>query len=138
MKKLLFPFITGCFIANLCNAQAGKTEITRWQDDKKGAVSITWDDGSINQFKVALPLLNSYKLPATFFIITGQIPGSTYHGKFIGRPVQDIIKETATIPTNANNLFERASAASYLGLIGPMVITTAQARLLMPVKQTRQ
>lgn len=120
MKKLLLPFITGCFIANLCNAQPGKTEITRWQDDKKGAVSITWDDGSINQFKVALPLLNSFKFPATFFIITGQIPGSQYHGKFIGRPVNDIIKETATIPTNKDNLFERASAASYLGLIGPM------------------
>ncbi|MFA6246901.1 MAG: polysaccharide deacetylase family protein [Mucilaginibacter sp.] len=120
MKKLLLPFITGCLIVNLCNAQPGKTEITRWQDDKKGAVSITWDDGSINQFKVALPLLNSFKFPATFFIITGQIPGSTYHGKFIGRPVQDIIKETATIATNTDNLFERASAASYLGLIGPM------------------
>jgi len=120
MKNLLLLFITGCFTANLCYAQPGKTEITRWQDDKKGAVSITWDDGSINQFKVALPLLNSFKFPATFFIITGQIPGSKYHGKFIGRPVQDIIKETATIPTNKNNLFERASAASYLGLIGPM------------------
>ncbi|WP_162499863.1 polysaccharide deacetylase family protein [Mucilaginibacter terrigena] len=120
MRNLLLLFITGCFIANLCNAQPAKTEITRWQDDKKGAVSITWDDGSINQFKVALPMLNRYKFPATFFIITGQIPGSQYQGKFIGRPVKEIIKETATIPTNKDNLFERASAASYLGLVGPM------------------
>jgi peptidoglycan/xylan/chitin deacetylase (PgdA/CDA1 family) len=69
MKNLLLPFLTGCLVVNLCNAQPGKTEITRWQDDKQGAVSITWDDGSINQFKVALPLLNSFKFPATFFII---------------------------------------------------------------------
>jgi peptidoglycan/xylan/chitin deacetylase (PgdA/CDA1 family) len=120
MKNLLLPVITGCLIANLCNAQTGKTEITRWQDGKKGAVSITWDDGSINQFKVALPLLNHFKFPGTFFIITGQIPGSQYQGKFIGRPVKEIISETATIPTNKTNLFERASAASYLGLVEPM------------------
>lgn len=120
MKKLLSPLISMCFIVNLSNAQPGKTDITRWQDGKKGAVSITWDDGSINQFKIALPMLNRYKFPGTFFIITGQIPGSKYQGKFIGRPVKDVIAETATIPTNKNNIFERASAASYLGLVGPM------------------
>jgi hypothetical protein len=32
----------------------GTTTITRWPGDKTGAVSITFDDGSINQFKQAL------------------------------------------------------------------------------------
>lgn len=98
----------------------GKTEVTKWQGNKTGAVSITFDDGSINQFKQALPVLNRLKIPATFFIITGQIPGSAYHGKFIGRPVAEIIAETATIPTSKTNLYERASAAGYLGLIGAL------------------
>lgn len=40
---------------------------------KKGVVSLTFDDGSINQFKVALPLLNKMNLPATFYLITGNI-----------------------------------------------------------------
>jgi len=121
MKKLFLPVIgLLCAAVTLVKAQPGKTEITKWQYNRNGAVSITWDDGSINQFKVAIPLLNSLKLPGTFFIITGQIPGSQYHGKFIGRPVKDIIKETATIPTNKDNFFERASAAGYLGLIGPL------------------
>lgn len=106
--------------ATVVRAQPGRTTIARWQDNKTGALSITWDDGSINQFKVALPILNKLQLPATFFINTGQIPGSTYQGKFIGRPVADIIKETATVPTNKENLFERASAAGYLGLVGPL------------------
>ena len=57
-------------------------------------------------------------LPATFYIITGPIPGSAYQGKFIGRPVNDIIAETITVPTTADNYFERASAAKYLGYIG--------------------
>ena len=123
MNKLLLPAFGIFLFCNLVKAEAqtpGKTEIARWQDGKKGAVSITWDDGSINQFKIALPILNRLKFPATFFIITGQIPGSTYQGKFIGRTVKQIIAETASIPTNKSNLFERASAAGYLGLVGPL------------------
>lgn len=96
----------------------GKTEVTHWQFGKKAAVSLTYDDGSINQFKVALPIMNRLSIPATFFIITGQIPGSSYQGKFIGRPVDQIIKETATIPTQKENFFERASAIAFLGYSG--------------------
>jgi peptidoglycan/xylan/chitin deacetylase (PgdA/CDA1 family) len=107
---LLFLFVF--FHYSNVNAQ---TEITKWQDGKTGAVSITYDDGSINQFKYALPIMKRLQLPATFYIITGAIPGSQYQGKFIGRPVEEIIAETATVPTNADNYFERASAAKYLG-----------------------
>jgi peptidoglycan/xylan/chitin deacetylase (PgdA/CDA1 family) len=120
MKKLFLPVIVTMLALGSVKAQPGKTLVTRWQYDRNGAVSITWDDGSVNQFKVALPILNKLGIKSTFFIITGQIPGSQYHGKFIGRPIKDIIKETATIPTNKDNFFERASAAGYLGLIGPL------------------
>src|SRR5205085_7231293 len=73
---------------------------------------------SINQFRYALPIMKRLELPATFYIITGAIPGSQYQGKFIGRPVEEIIAESATVSTNAENYFERASAAKYLGYIG--------------------
>ena len=82
------------FIAIICFINfhlAAQTEITKWQDGKVGAVSLTYDDGSINQFKYALPVMERLQLPATFYIITGPIPGSKYPGKFIGRPVTDII-----------------------------------------------
>ncbi len=97
-----------------------QTTITRWQDGKRGAVSVTYDDGSINQFKKALPIMNRMNIPATFFIITGQIPGSQYQGRFIGRPVKTIIEETATIPTNKDNFYERSSAAGFLGFRGTL------------------
>ncbi len=116
--------------ALLCKAQSpGKTEITEWQYGKNGAVSITYDDGSYNQFKVALPIMERLKLPATFFIITGGIPGSKYHGKFIGRPVKDIIAESATIPTNDQNFLERCSAAGYLGYKGTITYVTRAASM---------
>jgi len=106
------------------NSFAQKTEITKWQDNKKAAISLTFDDGSPNQFSVALPMLNKLGIPATFFIITGDVGGSQYHGKFIGRPVADIIKETATVPTNKDNFFERASAIGFLGLKGSLAYHT--------------
>lgn len=102
------------------NIVIGQTVITRWQNNKRGAVSSTYDDGSVNQFRNALPIMNRLNIPATFFIITGQIPGSQYQGKFIGRPVQAIIDETATIPTDKNNFFERSSAAGFLGYTGTL------------------
>ena len=89
-------------------AQKTGTVIEKWKDGKDAAISLTYDDGSINQFTQALPIMNRLSLPATFFIITGQIPGSQYQGKFIGRPVDKIIAETATTPTNKDNFFERA------------------------------
>ena len=101
-----------------CSSNYGKTEITKWQYGKKGAVSITYDDGSINQFRKAVPIMNELNMPGTFFINTGSIPGSMYEGKFIGRPVNEIIKEAKAVPTGKENFFERASAARFLGYRG--------------------
>lgn len=108
----------------------GQTEITKWQYGKNAAISLTYDDGSTNQFAKALPIMNRLQLPATFFIITGQIPGSQYQGRFIGRPVKDIILETATIPTNKNNFFERASAVGFLGYEGTIAFHTQAGALI--------
>ena len=92
---------------------SGKTEVLKWSGGKKAAVSLTWDDGSINQFRVALPMMDSLGFPATFYIITGQIPGSRYKPEFIGRSMEEIIRESMDIPTDPENLFERASLAAY-------------------------
>lgn len=126
MKNLLFKLktlilsTTGLLIITFVQAQSpvGQTEITKWQYGRNGAVSITYDDGSINQFVKAVPIMNQLKMPGTFFINTGLIPGSKYQGKFIGRPVKEIIDESKSVPTNKDNVYERASAASYLGLKG--------------------
>lgn len=119
MKILLFlatsTSVTFIFLPTRADCQ---TEITKWPDDKRGAVSITYDDGSMNQFRYALPVMERLKLPATFYVITGSITGSKYPGKFVGRPTQQIITESATVQTSADNYFERASAAKYLGYIG--------------------
>ena len=120
MKRNLLICAGILLISSCCNRNShiGETTVTKWQDGKKGAVSLTYDDGTINQFLKALPIMNELNFPATFFINTGEIKGSKYRGTFIGRPVNDIIKETADVPTNSENFYERASAARFLGLRG--------------------
>ena len=95
-----------------------QTTIAEWQFDKKAAVSITYDDGIPTQFTEAMPIMNELHFPGTFFIVTGDMNGSGYHSKFIGRQVKEIMIETKTVSTNKNNFFERASAAKFLGYKG--------------------
>lgn len=92
----------------------GQTEITKFQGNKKGAISVTYDDGIVNQLTIAKPIMDSLGLPATFYIITGKVEGSG-EGKFIGRDPKEIIAETATIKTDSTNFFERASLIAFTG-----------------------
>ncbi len=101
-----------------CRRAEPGTEIAKWQDGKAAAISLTYDDNSANQFRVAVPLMRRLGFPATFHIITGEIEGSRYHGAFIGRPIGDVVRETARIPTGPGNFFERASAIGRLGFEG--------------------
>lgn len=107
--------ISFLFSCKTSNENIGETTITKWQYNKNAAVSITFDDGIITHFRVALPLLEKNGFPGTFYLITGSIPGSVYTGEFVGRDIKEIISETSLIHTNGNNFFERASAIRYLG-----------------------
>jgi peptidoglycan/xylan/chitin deacetylase (PgdA/CDA1 family) len=128
-QRLPALLITICLSTSFCKAQTGATTVTEWQYGRAGAVSITYDDASRHQFTRALPLMQRLKLPATFFVITGPITGSQYQGKFVGRPVQDIIKESATKPTDDDNFLERCSAAGYLGYQGTISYHTRAGSL---------
>jgi peptidoglycan/xylan/chitin deacetylase (PgdA/CDA1 family) len=101
--------------APAAGTEAGRTEICKWPNGSRTAVSLTYDDGSINQFRVAVPLMKKLGFPATFHIITGRVPGAKYPGRFVGRPIAEIIVETASVPTRKDNFFERASAIAHLG-----------------------
>jgi peptidoglycan/xylan/chitin deacetylase (PgdA/CDA1 family) len=120
MRNFYLPIFTLMVAIAACNdrdSNFGKTEITTWADDKKGAISITYDDATINQFRKAIPIMDSLSFKGTFFINTCDIPNSKFAPKFIGRPLSEIIKETDHIPTSEQNLFERASALRFLDIV---------------------
>jgi peptidoglycan/xylan/chitin deacetylase (PgdA/CDA1 family) len=116
MKSLLIALLCALQTAAVWGQQP-RTEITKWQDGKQAAVSITYDDSTINQFRIAVPMMNERGLPATFFVITGEIPGSENMPTFVGRPIMEIVRESATVPTNKANALERSSMLRYLGEI---------------------
>jgi peptidoglycan/xylan/chitin deacetylase (PgdA/CDA1 family) len=116
MKSVIVVLLC-CLQTTVVWGQQPRTEITKWQDGKLAAVSLTYDDSTINQFRIAVPMMNERQLPATFFVITGEIPGSRYMPTFVGRPITDIIRESAMVPTNATNALERSSMLRYLGEI---------------------
>lgn len=110
---VLLWFLTSC-TGN--SDLTGTTEITTWQYGKRGAISITFDDGTINQFRKAIPMMNDLGFKGTFFIITGNIPGSVFQRKFEGRPLEEIVQESVIMPTNDANFFERATAVGFLNI----------------------
>jgi hypothetical protein len=117
MKKNII-LLFGLILTLSCNTESekniGLTVVTKWQEDKKSAISITYDDGIINQFTVAKPIMDKFQMPGTFYVITGKINGAK-KGKFIGRSEKDIIKETEFTKTNKENFFERASLIAFTG-----------------------
>jgi peptidoglycan/xylan/chitin deacetylase (PgdA/CDA1 family) len=91
-----------------------QTEILRWKDGKPACVTLTFDDGSRNQFEIAVPILDELDMNGTFFINTGNFSGSRYYPSFVGRPIIEILEESASVPTGRSNLLERTSMIRYL------------------------
>ena len=117
MKRVAASVICLLCATVLRSAEPPHTEITKWQDGKQACVSITYDDSTLNQFRIAVPLMNERHLPGTFFVITGDIRGSKNQPNFVGRPVMEIIRESEGAGTTKENLFERLSMLNYLQTI---------------------
>ena len=109
----------------------------KWQDGKDACISLTFDDSSINQFRIDIPLLNERGIPGTFFVVTGDIQGSKNQPAFVGRPMMDIIRESAQTPTNQQNLLERISLLNHLQTIQrvPELSDFSAQRLGRPLRQ---
>jgi len=83
MRYLVTCWLCALAVASV-PAQSDPTEITKWPDGKLAAIAITYDDSTINQFRIALPLMNERGLVGRFFVITAQIPGSKNMPPFVG------------------------------------------------------
>ncbi|WP_300726481.1 polysaccharide deacetylase family protein [uncultured Bacteroides sp.] len=69
MKTTFLTILTGCFLSIQANTpQSDRPIITTWQNDKQAAICYTFDDACPNQFTTAIPILDRYKAPATFFV----------------------------------------------------------------------
>lgn len=53
-------------------------EILRWKNGAEAAVSITFDDSTLDQYRLAAPELDRRGMTATFFVITGLMDGGVW------------------------------------------------------------
>jgi peptidoglycan/xylan/chitin deacetylase (PgdA/CDA1 family) len=72
MEIRVTNFLLLLFALNSANAQP-KTdvaaEICNWYQNRPGAISLTFDDASYSQFAYAFPILEKYKVKATFSLV---------------------------------------------------------------------
>jgi peptidoglycan/xylan/chitin deacetylase (PgdA/CDA1 family) len=62
---MIFSFV------RCASASPYHVSIARFQGDKAGAISFTFDDGSQNQADVAVPLLDQFGFKGTFYVVAG-------------------------------------------------------------------
>ena len=114
ITKIATPAIVLFITLSTSPALFSQTKILKWKDDKSACVTLTYDDGSQNQFDIAIPIMDSLGLPGTFFINTGIIGGSKNLPTFVGRPIMEILNESKGLPTDSANVLERSSMIRYL------------------------
>ena len=71
---LVAPLAPMAALDGAANVRSDAIRVARFKGDRAAAVSITLDDNLRNQEDVAVPLLNSYGIRATFFVIPGLTP----------------------------------------------------------------
>ena len=114
---------------NTFSVARGATTVALWQGDKKGAVSITFDDGLSSQVNNAFPILKQRGLKATFYIISGQ--ANTTAIRELAADGQEIASHTVTHPSlttlsYTQQVYELSQSQLYLQqLTGQKVDTIA-------------
>jgi peptidoglycan/xylan/chitin deacetylase (PgdA/CDA1 family) len=70
MKQLLITYFW-FFIPIITFTQTPEYRISNWLNNKKAALSITFDDALTGQWEYALPTMNARNIKGTFFVCTG-------------------------------------------------------------------
>jgi len=84
MRSMLIAVIM-CFGLNLTGQQLSVDnsnfyyQIAPLFEFKESVISLTFDDGSVNQFKIELPVLKEKEIPATFYVITDLVDSLIKH-----------------------------------------------------------
>ena len=71
MKTATAGVLVLIILASFPGASYSEHRVTTWPNNKKGAVSLTFDDGCISQLLRGVPALNARGLKGTFFLVTG-------------------------------------------------------------------
>lgn len=68
IKQVIYPLFCGFFLTMQAQEASNLPHITSWQNNRQAAICYTFDDACPNQFNTAIPILDRYNAPATFFV----------------------------------------------------------------------
>ncbi|MFT7033191.1 MAG: peptidoglycan/xylan/chitin deacetylase (PgdA/CDA1 family) [Cyclobacteriaceae bacterium] len=81
-----------------------------WPNDKKIAVSLTWDDGRGSQIEFGLPILNKYGIKATFYVVPSAVAKSLDGWKKAVSDGHEIGNHSMKHPCSGNFIWARGQA----------------------------
>ena len=97
METVTRGFLALLFVMVFAGSSFAEHEITYWPDNKRGAVSLTFDDNCVSHYSLGIPALNERGLKGTFFVITDDI-GSWDPWKNAAKMGHEIGSHTKTHP----------------------------------------
>ncbi len=132
MKKTYLIFFIILIISSIAYSQVDAPyEVGNWPGFRTAAVTYTYDDGSSNQFAVAIPMFNEFNYKLTLFTVTGWGPNWT-NLRNAANQGHEVASHTITHPhlgsmTIANQTTELANSQSIINsnITGQQCVTLA-------------
>jgi len=90
--------------------QAAETRPFQWPNEKRAAVSLTFDDARASQIDIGLPVLNEHHVKATFFVQAENISHRLEGWKKAVADGHEIGNHSMTHPCTGNYAFSRHNA----------------------------
>lgn len=88
----------------------------RWPEGKKAAISLTFDDARLSQVDTGLPILDRYKVKATFYVSPDGVKERLDGWKRAVKNGHEIGNHTMTHPCTGNYAFSKDNALEDLSL----------------------
>jgi len=82
----------------------------RWPDDKRIALSLSFDDGRVSQVERCIPILDAYGVKGTFYVCPGNVHKRLDDWRAAALAGHEMGNHTLTHPCSGNNLFARGNA----------------------------
>ncbi len=116
MQKQIPYFI---FLMGACLVLSGRAPARApfpWPEAKRAAVSLTFDDARLSQVDNGLPLLDGYKIKATFYVSPDNVKERLEGWRRAVKDGHEIGNHTLTHPCTGNYAFSRENALEDLTL----------------------
>jgi peptidoglycan/xylan/chitin deacetylase (PgdA/CDA1 family) len=110
--------LAGCAIAPHESIQGGPQGPApfRWPEGKRAAISLTFDDARLSQVDMGLPILDGYRVKATFYVSPDNVKERLEGWKKAVGNGHEIGNHTMTHPCTGNYTFSKANALEDLTL----------------------